>query len=165
DPLTGDMLVTLFSGQLWDYYGSILSFVPGASKVIRINPETGDYSDEITGLTTAVDIATDDNGNRYVVEMTTVWATPTMSHDFDLYDPNALPDAGGYARFTGRVTLFPADHSEPVVLADGLDQPTNVTYHDGMLYISTGQGTPGRPIWGEHGLTQIVGELYTIALE
>lgn len=164
DPLTGDILVTLFSGQLWDYYGTILSFMPGDSKVIQLNPDTGEFTDEITDLTTAIDIAIDEVGNRYVVEMTTVWATPTLDHSFDLYDPDGPPDAGGYARFTGRVSMYPADNSAPVILADGLDQPTNITYHAGVLYISTGQGTPGRPIWGENGLTHITGELYTIDL-
>lgn len=52
------------------------------------------------------------------------------------------------------------------ILADGLDQPTNLTYHDGHLYVSTGQGTPNRPIWSsDDGLTHIVGQLYRIDLE
>jgi hypothetical protein len=164
DPLTGDVLVALFSGQLWDYYGSILSFMPGDSKVIRLNPSTGEITDEVTGLTTAVDIAVDKFGTLYVVELTTQWATPTMSHQFDLYAADAPPDAGGYARFSGRVTMFPLDNGEPVILADNLDAPTNITYHEGALYVSVGQGTPQRPIWGDTGLTAIVGEIYKITL-
>ena len=97
--------------------------------------------------------------------MTTQWATPLLNQEFNLFDPNSPPDAGGYARFTGRVTLFPADKSETQILADGLDQPTNLTYHDGYLYISTGQGTPNRPIWSpDDGLTRITGEIYKIDL-
>jgi sugar lactone lactonase YvrE len=164
DSLTGDVLVALFSGQLWDYYGSILSFMPGDAKVVRVNPTTGTVTDEITGLTTAVDVAVDEFGNLYVVELTTQWATPTMSHQFDLYAPDAPPDAGGYARFSGRVTMFPLDNGEPVILADNLDAPTNITYHEGALYVSVGQGTPQRPIWGDIGLTVIVGEIYKITL-
>lgn len=164
DPLTGDVLVTLFSGQLWDYYGSILSFMPGDAKVVRVNPATGAVTDEITGLTTPVDIAVDEIGNLYVVELTTQWATPTLSHEFDLYAADAPPDAGGYARFSGRVTMFPFDGGEPVILADNLDEPTNITYHSGELYISVGQGTPQRAIWGNDGLTYIVGEIYKITL-
>ncbi len=38
DPQTGDVLVALFSGQLWDYYGSILSYMPGDAKIVRVNP-------------------------------------------------------------------------------------------------------------------------------
>jgi DNA-binding beta-propeller fold protein YncE len=164
DPLTGDVLVALFSGQLWDYYGSILSFMPGDAKIVRVNPTTGIVTDEITGLTTAVDVAVDEVGNLYVVEMTTQWATPTMSHQFDLYAADAPPDAGGYARFSGRMTMFPLDNGEPVILADNLDAPTNITYHEGTLYVSVGQGTPQRPIWGDTGLTAIVGEIYKITL-
>jgi DNA-binding beta-propeller fold protein YncE len=164
DPLTGDVLIALFSGQLWDYYGSILSFMPGDAKIVRVNPTTGAITDELTGLTTAVDVAVDEMGNLYVVELTTQWATPTLSHQFDLYAPDAPPDAGGYARFSGRVTMFPLDNGEPVILADNLDAPTNITYHAGSLYISVGQGTPQRPIWGDAGLTYIVGEIYKITL-
>ncbi len=160
DPTTGDLLVALFSGQLWVYYGETLSFMVGDAKVVRVNPATGEVHDEITDLTTAIDVAVDDLGNIYVAEMTTQWATTMLNQEFDLFDPDSPPDAGGYARFSGRVTLYPADGSEKVVLADDLDQPTNLTFHDGVLYISTGQGTPNRPIWGKDGYTHIVGEIY-----
>ena len=40
---------------------------------------------------------------------------------------------------------------------------TNVTVApDGALYVSTGQGTPGRPIPGPQGRTEIVGEVLRI---
>jgi len=162
DPTTGDLIVALFSGQLWVYYGDSLSFMVGDAKVVRVDPQTGDYQDEITDLTTAVDVAVDEIGNIYVAEMTTQWATTMLNQEFDLFDPNNPPDAGGYARFSGRVTLYPADGTDKIVLADDLDQPTNLTYHDGLLYISTGQGTPNRPIWGKEGYTHIVGEIYTL---
>lgn len=162
DPLTGDLLVAMFSGQLWSYYGSILSFMPGDAKVVRVNPDSGTFTDAITGLTAAVDVVTDEVGNIFVAELTTQWPTTLMTHDFDLYDPDGPPDAGGYARFTGRITMFPADGRDPVVVADDLDAPTNLTYYEGALYVSVGQGTPGRPIWGKKGLTRIVGEIYKI---
>ena len=164
DPRTGDVLVALFSGQLWDYYNSILSYMPGDAKIVRVNPATGTVSDVITGLTTAVDVAVDDGGNIYVVEMTTRWPTPPLTHDFDLYDPNGPPDDGGYPRFSGRVSEYPADGRAPLILADDLDAPTNVTYHHGALYVSTGQGTPNRPIWGRGSATRIVGEIYKISV-
>lgn len=162
DPRTGDVLVALFSGQLWNYYGTILSYMPGDAKVVRVNPATGEVRDVITGLTTAIDVAVDETGNIYVLEMTTRWATPLLTDAFDLYDPNAPPDAGGYPRFSGRVTRYAADGGDPVILADELDAPTNITYHAGTLYISTGQGTPGRSIWGRSGMTRIIGEIYKI---
>lgn len=162
DRRTGEVLVALFSGQLFDYYGETISFMPGDAKVVRVDPASGGQTDEIVGLTTAVDVAIDEAGNVFVVEMTTRWPTAMMPRRFPLHDPDAPPDAGGYARFTGRVTMYPADGGEPVVLADGLDCPTNITYAEGALYVSTGQGTPGRPIIGPDGVTRIVGEIYRI---
>lgn len=164
DPLTDDILVALFSGQLFDYYGAQLSFMPFDAKIVRVNPDSSEITDEITGLTTAVDLATDETGNIYVVEMTTRWAPAPLDFRFPLFDADAPPDDGGYARFTGRVSLYPADKSEPIILADGLDTPTNITYYAGNLYVSVGQGTPGRPIIGANGKTQIVGEIYKIQL-
>jgi hypothetical protein len=162
DPRNGDVLAALFSGQLWDYYGSILSYMPGDAKIVRVNPATGTMSDVITGLTTAVDVAVDDAGNIYVVEMATEWPTPLLTRAFDLYDPGAPPDAGGYPRFSGRVTQYSDDGRLRSILADNLDTPTNVTYDHGALYISAGQGTPGRPIWVRSAAARITGEIYRI---
>ena len=162
DPRSGDLLVALFSGQIVDYFGTRLTFMPGDAKIVRVNPVTGEQSDEIVGLTTAVDVAIDEIGNIFVVELTTTWPAAPMPSFFRLYDPDAPPDAGGYARFSGHVTMYPADGGDPVRLADSLDCPTNITYHEGALYISTGQGTPDRPIIGPDGLTRIVGEIYQI---
>lgn len=162
DPTTGDVLVALFSGQIWDYYGTILSFMVGDAKIIRVDPHTGETSDMITGLTTAIDIAADENGNIFVAEMSTRWPTPTLHHTFDVHNPNAPPDDGGYARFSGRISLYPADGGPPIILMDDVDAPTNLTYHAGALYVSVGQGTPGRPIWGREGRTRITGEIYKI---
>ena len=60
--------------------------------------------------------------------------------------------------------MHPVNGSEPRVLADGLDQPTNITVGpDDRLYVSTGQGTPGRPIPGPNGRTHINGEVLAIS--
>ena len=165
DPTTGDVLVALFSGQVGDYYGSVLSFWPGAARVVRVNSTTGKQTDEIVGLTTAVDVAVDDAGNVFVVELTSIWPSARMPREFDLFDPDSPPDPGGYTRFAGSVTLYPADGTAPLVLANNLDQPTNITHTDNALFVSTGQGTPGRPIIGPTGATSITGELHRIALE
>ena len=162
DPISGDLLVVLFSGQIGDDAGGVLSFIPGDSKIVRVDPVTGDQVDAITGLTTAVDVALDEAGNVFVVQLTSGSPPPPMARDFDLFDPDAEPHAGGYDRFAGSVTLYPVDGGDPVVLVTGLDSPTNITYHDGALYVSTGQGTPGRPIDGPAGQTRIVGEIYRI---
>jgi hypothetical protein len=152
-------LVALFSGQIRDYYGTVIAYMPEDARIVRLNPETGEWHDEITGLTTAVDVAIDEAGNVYVVELATGWPAAVMPRDFPLYDPDAPPDAGGYPRFSGRVTMYPADGGAPLRLAQGLDAPTNITYYDGALYVSVGQGTPGRPIIGPAGRTRITGSL------
>ncbi len=165
DPTTGDVLVALFSGQIGDYFGSVLSFWPGDSVVVRVDPETGRQTDAIIGLTTAVDVAVDEAGNVFVVELTSVWPSARMPRDFDLFDPDAAPDPGGYARFAGSVTMYPTDEGEPVVVANKLDQPTNITLSDDALYVSVGQGTPGRMVIGPTGSTPITGELHRIPLD
>jgi len=162
DPTTGDVLVALFSGQIDNYFGTVLPYMPGAAKVVRVDPETGEQVDAITGLTTAVDVAVDENGNIFVVEFTSDWPPIPSPRDFDLFDPDAPPDPVGYDRFAGSVTLYPADGGSPLWSTEDLDLPTNVTYADGALYVSTGQGTPGRPILGPDGRTRIVGKIYRI---
>ena len=162
DPTTGDVLVALFSGFVYDYVGTQLGFMPNDAKVMRFDPETGTLTDEITGLTTAIDVTVDDEGNVYVVELTTTWESSPMPFDYDLTDPTLPPDPGGYARYTGRVTMYSVD-GEARILADGLDAPTNITYHEGALYVSTGLGTPQRRVQSAQGIHQIDGVIYRIS--
>ena len=165
DPTSGDLIVALFSGQLWVYYGGSLSYMPGDAKILRVDPRSGVIKDEIKNLTAAVDVAVDERGHIYALELTTQWPTPMVDQEFDLSARDGPPDPGGYPRFSGRLSRYPADGAEPTILADGLDQPTNLTYHEGRLYVSTGQGSPGRRIWGAEGIRRIVGEIYLITLE
>jgi sugar lactone lactonase YvrE len=162
DPRDGTILVAFFSGVAQAADGSYVPFVAGDAKVVRVDPSTGSVSDEITGLTTAVDVAVDALGNIYVVEMASDFAG-LLEHGADLFDPDADPLHGGYLRYSGSVTMFPEDGSHPVVLVRGLDAPTNITLgSDRALYVSTGQGTPGRPIPGPGGSVVIVGEVVRI---
>jgi sugar lactone lactonase YvrE len=162
DPRDGTILVALFSGVAQAADGSYVPFVAGDAKVVRVDPSTGSVSDEVTGLTTAVDVAVDAHGNIYVVEMASDYAD-LLERGADLFDPDADPLHGGYVRYSGSVTMFPEDGSQPVVLVRGLDAPTNITLgSDGGLYVSTGQGTPGRPIPGPSGPEAIVGEVIHI---
>lgn len=164
DPSTGDVLVALFSGGRWlEDYSAKIAFFQGGSQILRLDPDSDFMETVITGLTTAVDVAVDEQGNIFVAEMTIYSPTSKLETDFDLFNPQAQPLAGGYERFSGRVSLYPATGDEPMVLVEGLDAPTNLTYHAGALYVSVGQGTPNRPILdGEGGLTQITGEIYRI---
>jgi sugar lactone lactonase YvrE len=163
DPNDGHVLVALFSGVAQADDGSFIPFVPGDAKVVRVDPRTGRVVDEIAGLTTAVDVAIDERGNVFVVEMAEDHAG-LFSDGADLDDEDAIPRHGGYLRYSGKVTVHPADDGPPRVLASGLDAPTNITLgDDGALYVSTGQGTPGRPIPGPEGPTVIVGEVVRIA--
>jgi DNA-binding beta-propeller fold protein YncE len=162
DPANGDVLVALFSGVAPAEDGSFIPFIPGDAKVVRVDPLTGRVVDEIAGLTTAVDVAIDELGNIFVIEMAADHAE-LFANGADLHDPDAIPRHGGYLRFSGKVTMYPADGGPPRILAGGLDSPTNVTLgDDGALYVSTGQGTPGRPIPGPDGPTVIVGEVIRI---
>ncbi|MFV1961265.1 MAG: SMP-30/gluconolactonase/LRE family protein [Acidimicrobiia bacterium] len=162
DPRNGDVLVALFSGVAQAEDGSFIPFVVGDAKVVRVDPDTGAVVDEISGLTTAVDVAIDEFGNIFVVEMAADYAE-LFEDGADLEDPNAAPRHGGYVRFSGAVTVYPQDGGPPRVLVSGLDAPTNITLGgDGALYVSTGQGTPGRPIPGPDGPTVIVGHVLRI---
>ena len=163
DPRNGDLLVALFSGMVWLEDGAI-PFIPGDSVVVRVDPETGAIEDVVLGLTTAIDVAVDRDGNIYVVEMSSDHADP-LDPSHDLFEPDQPPLHGGYLRFSGRVTRYAPDGSDQMVLAEGLDMPTNITLApDGSLYVSIGQGTPNRPIPGPDGPTRIVGEVIRIRL-
>ena len=129
DPRNGDVLVALFSGVAPADDGGFIPFVLGDAKVVRVDPLTGRVVDEIAGLTTAVDVAIDELGNVFVIEMAADHAELFVKAA-DLYDPDAVPRHGGYLRFSGKVTMYPADGGPPRILAGGLDAPTNITVGD-----------------------------------
>ena len=163
DPRTGAVLVALFSGTAVDANDQTIPLVVGDAKVVRVNPETGEMTDEVVGLTAVVDIAIDEAGNLIVLEMTANHADPLPRLD-DLFNPDAAPRHGGYLRYAGQVTVYPADGQPSYAIATDLDMPTNVTIGpDGALYISTGQGTPGRPIPGPGEPTTITGQILRIS--
>ena len=163
DPRTGEVLVALFSGRIIDEEtGQTIPFVASEAKIVRVDPLTGRVTDEITGLTTAVDVAIDPAGNIFVVEMASAYAD-NLPRNYDLFDEGASPVHGGYLRYSGRLTLYPASGEPPRVIVEGLDAPTNITLGpEGAIYLSTGEGTPGRSIPGPNGPRQIVGEILRI---
>jgi hypothetical protein len=162
DPRDGGVLVALFSGVAESGDGNFIPFVTGDSKIVRVDSLTGTVTDEIIGLTTAVDVAVDEFGNVFVVELASGYAD-LLELGTDLFDSDAEPLHGGYVRYSGTVTMYPSDAGQPIVLARGLDAPTNITIApDGALFVSTGQGTPGRPIPGPDGPTRIEGVVVRI---
>lgn len=172
DPRDGTLLVALFSGVLYDHGapGERLAYMPGDAAVVRVDPDSGRQRPVATGLTTAVDVAVDAAGNVYVAELASGRPTARLPRDFDLHAADAPPVAGGYPRHTGRVSVIPADGGPRRVLLAGVDAPTNLAYArldgEGVLYISAGQGTPGRPIprWSgaPAGSPRIHGLLYRL---
>jgi hypothetical protein len=97
DPQSGDVLVALFSGAVVDEQsGELFPFVPGDAKIVRVDLDSGQVTDEITGLTTAVDVAIDEAGNIFVVEMTSTHAD-LLPRMYDLFDQDAPPFRRGYS--------------------------------------------------------------------
>ena len=160
----GNLLVTLFSGQLWAYYGETISFIPGDAKLAYVNLADRTFEYLLEGLTTAIDVVTDADDNVYFLEMTTAWPTNLISREFDLYNPNSPPDPGGYVRYSGRLSMMPSGSREVLILAEDLDLPTNLSIHDDQLYISSGQGTPGRNVWTHQGVVPIEGKIFSYSL-
>ncbi len=155
----GNLIVSLFSGQLWAYYGETISFMPGDAKIAKVDLTTQTYEYIAEGLTTAIDVVTDSDDNIYFLEMTTAWPSNLISRDFDLYDENSPPDPGGYMRNSGRLSVLVNGSKESRILVEGLDLPTNLSILDHQLFISTGQGTPGRKVWSEQGVFPIEGKI------
>ena len=120
----GGVLVALFSGVakaegeacrfvpevMCD--GRYLPLVPTDAKVVRVDPETGAVTDEVTGLTAAVDVAVDGGGNVFVVEMAADHAQ-LFHQGVDLFAPNLPALHGGYIRFSGKVTMHRRTEANP----------------------------------------------------
>ena len=108
----GGLLVTFFRG---------FPFAPGTSVVERIDPVTGSHQEFITGLTTAIDIATaGDRGNTdyLVLQLSSVGG----------------PSLGG----PGLVLGYASAHASGAILANCLTLPTAMTLdqHTGTLYVT-----------------------------
>ena len=155
----GNLIVSLFSGQLWAYYGETISFMPGDAKIAKVDLTSRTYEYIAEGLTTAIDVVTDRDDNIYFLEMTTAWPSNLISRDFDLYNENSPPDPGGYMRNSGRLSVLVAESQQIQTLLENLDLPTNLSLADQQIFISTGQGTPGRKVWSEQGIFPIEGKI------
>jgi hypothetical protein len=159
DPLTQDILVSLFSGSTeGETGGDGTELEPRSAKVIRIDPVTGRYSDVITGLTVPTDVEVDDAGRVYVLEFCDAFLDP-MGKREQIF---AGVSHGGFRRFSGRLLRIDRERRSVTVLAEGLDAPTNLTRAGNTLYISEGMGTPGRWIPGPQGKVPLTGFISAI---
>jgi hypothetical protein len=68
DPITGELLVVLFSGQRGgDTAGSGVDFVERSGQVVRVHPGSGAITTVATGINAPVDLAVAPDGTLYVL--------------------------------------------------------------------------------------------------
>lgn len=161
DARSGEMLVSLFSGSTeGETGGNGTELRPRSAKIISVNPETGSMTDVVTGLSVPSDLVLDRAGRIYVLEFCDAFLDPVKSRA-ELWDRSSH---GGFRRFSGRLLQIDRDKDEVVVVAEGLDAPTNLAIHVDSLFIAEGMGTPGRRIPSPGGETQLAGFLSVIDL-
>jgi uncharacterized protein GlcG (DUF336 family) len=100
-------------------------FLPGASKVVAVDPASGEVSDFATGLTMLTDLRTGPDGELYAVQLGV------------FTDQGPVPDSGAILRI--------GEGEGSVVLIDGLSFPTSIDFDaDGNGYATVnGVGAPG----------------------
>jgi hypothetical protein len=148
DPLTGDMLVTLFSGSPeGEEGGEGVEIVLRAAQLVRVNPDKRVVTPVVTELTVPTDLEATDDGVLYVLEFCDSFVEPVKTRE----DMAKGPSHGGFRRWTGRLLRIDRAKGEITVIATGLDEPTNLLLSGNALYIAQGMGTPGRPIPGRDG--------------
>lgn len=143
DDRTGDTLVSLFSGSTeGETGGDGTEIEPRSAKIVRINPDTAKTIDVVTGLTVPTDLVVDKDGRIYVLEFCDEFLQPLKTRE-QMWQGASH---GGFRRFSGRVLRIDRDRRDVVVIANGLDAPTNLLLRGDTLLVSEGMGTPGRKI-------------------
>ncbi len=153
DPATGDILVSLFSGSPeGEEGGSGVELVKRAGEIVRLDPDTGKIRRAVSGLTAPTDFVLDRAGRIYVLELCDGFLDPIPNRA-------ALERVGhgGFRRFSGRLLRVDPKRDAAVVLAEGLDTPTNLALAGNKLYIAEGMGTPAREIPGPTGTVKLDG--------
>jgi len=145
DPLTGDLLVSLFSGSPeGEEGGEGVELIPRAASIVRVKPETRAIEPVITELTVPTDLEATPEGVIYVIEFCDAFLDPVKTRQ----DMEKGASHGGFRRFSGRLLRIDRMRGDVTVLARGLDAPTNMLLAGNSLYIAEGMGTPGRLIPG-----------------
>jgi hypothetical protein len=161
DPVTGELLVTLFSGSPeGEEGGTGVELQPRAGGIVAINPETRAYRWVVSGLTVPTDLGVAPDGTIYVLEFCDEFLDPAETVD-ELFK---RPSHGGFKRFSGRLLRVDRRSGHTTIVAEGLDTPTNLTLTAGSLYVSEGMGTPGREIPSPAGIAKLEGFVERIAL-
>ncbi|HMN43056.1 MAG TPA: hypothetical protein PKE27_00645 [Povalibacter sp.] len=143
DDRTGDTLVSLFSGSTeGETGGDGTEIEPRSAKIIRINPDNAATADVVTGLTVPTDLVVDKDGRIYILEFCDEFLDPLQKRE-QMWQGTSH---GGFKRFSGRLLRIDRNSREVVVIATGLDAPTNILLQGDALLVSEGMGTPGRKI-------------------
>jgi hypothetical protein len=148
DDVSGDVLVTLFSGSPeGEEGGKGVEIIPRAATMMRVHAETHSAEPFVVGLTVPTDLELADDGSLYVLEFCDAFVEPVSTRE-QMFGGTLH---GGFKRFSGRMLHIDRKSGAVTVVAQGLDAPTNLARVGGYLYVAEGMGTPGRSIPGPDG--------------
>jgi hypothetical protein len=160
DPVTGDLIVSLFSGSVMgESGGEGTELRKRAGKLIRFDPDRAQVTDFVTGLTAPTDLLILEDA-VYELE----YCSDFLDPDQDRAQMKEKPLHGGFRRFSGRLHRVARDTGEVLVVADGLDGPTNLALIGDRVFVAQGMGTPGRPIPGPKGTVPLEGFIEALPL-
>jgi glucose/arabinose dehydrogenase len=161
DPVTGKVLVSLFTGSPeGEEGGEGTELVPRAGGIIAVDPVARDYEWVVTGLTVPTDLEIAPDGSIYVLEFCDAFLDPVGTREAMA----AGPSHGGFRRYSGRLLRVDRNSGAVTVVAEGLDAPSNLTISGDALYVAEGMGTPGRQIPTPQGVRPLVGFIERIEL-
>jgi hypothetical protein len=147
---TEQLLISLFSGELGrgnEFKG--IDFVKQQGTIVAVEPQSGDITELVTGLTLPTGLCLTENDKLLVVELCDDFIQPLPA--------DHIPDKpihGGFKRYSGRLLRIDLQQSKVELLATGLDTPSNLAVYQQSIYISEGMGLPGRPIPNSNGESQ-----------
>ena len=143
DPVTGSLLVSLFTGSPdGEEGGDGTELVMGAGAIVSLGPDGRGEHPVVRGLSVPTDFEIASDGSIYVLEFCDAFLDPVNTRQ----DMQGAAMHGGFKRYSGRLLRVQRPGGAVTVVADGLDTPTNLAIADGALFVSQGMGTPGRTI-------------------
>lgn len=162
DPLSGELLVTLFSGSPeGEEGGEGTELVPRAGGIVAIDPDHKRFRWLVQGLTVPTDLEVTPDGTIYVLQFCASFLDPVRTHA----ELMKAPSHGGFERFSGRLLRIERPSGKTTVIAEGLDAPTNLVLAGNALYVAEGMGTPGREIPSPSGTVKLEGFIERIPLQ